>query len=52
MAGRLLASTALLAILLTMAVAPLSSAVRPVSDVHRSAAAELFAPYADGSFGE
>ncbi|GJN16956.1 hypothetical protein PR202_gb03987 [Eleusine coracana subsp. coracana] len=52
MAGRRLASAALLTLLLAVAVAPLSSAVRPVSDAHRSAAAELFAPSADGSFGD
>jgi oligosaccharyltransferase complex subunit delta (ribophorin II) len=52
MAGRRLASAALLALLLAVAVAPLSSAVRPVSDAHRSAAAELFGPSADGSFGD
>ncbi|KAK1669054.1 hypothetical protein QYE76_057213 [Lolium multiflorum] len=36
-------------LLLAVIVAPLSSAVRPVSDAHRSAATELFA---DGSLGD
>jgi oligosaccharyltransferase complex subunit delta (ribophorin II) len=39
-------------LLLAVIVAPLSSAVRPVSDAHRSAAAELFAALPDGSLGE
>ncbi|KAL6840381.1 hypothetical protein ACP4OV_030191 [Aristida adscensionis] len=54
MAGRRPAPAALLLLLpiLAAAVAPLSSAARPVSDAHRSAAAELFAPSADGSFGD
>ncbi|XP_062207842.1 dolichyl-diphosphooligosaccharide--protein glycosyltransferase subunit 2 [Phragmites australis] len=52
MAGRRPAPAALLLLLLLAAtVAPLS-AVSPVSDAHRSAAAELFAPSADGSFGD
>ncbi|PWZ09990.1 Dolichyl-diphosphooligosaccharide--protein glycosyltransferase subunit 2 [Zea mays] len=50
MAGRRPAPAALL--LLAVAFAPISSAVRPVSDAHRSAAEELFAPSADGSFGD
>ncbi|KAG2593757.1 hypothetical protein PVAP13_5NG012606 [Panicum virgatum] len=52
MAGRRPAPAALLVLLLAAAFAPISSAVRPVSDAHRSAAAELFAPSADGSFGD
>jgi len=40
---------AVLLLLIAAAVAPLSSAVRPVSDAHRSAAAELFAASTDGS---
>ncbi|RLN04336.1 hypothetical protein C2845_PM13G16870 [Panicum miliaceum] len=52
MAGRRPAPAALLVLLLAAAFAPISSAVRPVSDAHRSAAAELFAPSADGSFDE
>jgi oligosaccharyltransferase complex subunit delta (ribophorin II) len=40
---------AALLLLVVAVVAPISSAVRPVSDAHRSAAAELFA---DGSLGE
>uniref|UniRef100_A0A0D9V9C5 Dolichyl-diphosphooligosaccharide--protein glycosyltransferase subunit 2 n=1 Tax=Leersia perrieri TaxID=77586 RepID=A0A0D9V9C5_9ORYZ len=52
-AGRLPASVTLLLLLLAAtAVAPLASAVRPVSDAHRSAAAELFAASPDGSFGD
>ncbi|XP_047054110.1 dolichyl-diphosphooligosaccharide--protein glycosyltransferase subunit 2-like [Lolium rigidum] len=39
-------------LLLAVIVAPLSSAVRPVSDAHRSAAAELFAALPDGSLGD
>ncbi|KAM0860952.1 hypothetical protein ACQ4PT_046220 [Festuca glaucescens] len=39
-------------LLLGVTVAPLSSAVRPVSDAHRSAAAELFAAFPDGSLGD
>jgi oligosaccharyltransferase complex subunit delta (ribophorin II) len=39
-------------LLLSVIVAPLSSAVRPVSDAHRSAAAELFAALPDGSLGD
>ncbi|KAG8054260.1 hypothetical protein GUJ93_ZPchr0001g30369 [Zizania palustris] len=42
---------ATLVLLLAAAVAPLSCSVRPVSDAHRSAAAELFAASPDGSFG-
>ncbi|XP_047059019.1 dolichyl-diphosphooligosaccharide--protein glycosyltransferase subunit 2 [Lolium rigidum] len=43
-----------LAVLLVLAVivAPLSSAVRPVSDAHRSTAAELFTAFPDGSLGD
>jgi len=52
MAGRRPAPAALIVLLLAAAFAPISSAVRPVSDAHRSAAAELFAPSADGSFGD
>ncbi|OQU88089.1 dolichyl-diphosphooligosaccharide--protein glycosyltransferase subunit 2 isoform X2 [Sorghum bicolor] len=52
MAGRRPAPAALLLLLLAASFAPISSAVRPVSDAHRSAAAELFAPSADGSFGD
>ncbi|XP_066315613.1 dolichyl-diphosphooligosaccharide--protein glycosyltransferase subunit 2 [Miscanthus floridulus] len=52
MAGRRPAPAALLLLLLAAAFAHISSAVRPVSDAHRSAAAELFAPLADGSFGD
>ncbi|KAL6616590.1 hypothetical protein ACP70R_038860 [Stipagrostis hirtigluma subsp. patula] len=52
MAGRLPAPAALLLLVLAAALVPLSSAVRPVSDAHRSTAAELFAPSADGSFGD
>ncbi|CAD6228558.1 unnamed protein product [Miscanthus lutarioriparius] len=52
MAGRRPAPAALLLLLLAAAFAHISSAVRPVSDAHRSAAAELFAPSADGSFGD
>ncbi|CAD6235383.1 unnamed protein product [Miscanthus lutarioriparius] len=52
MAGRRPAPAAILLVLLAAAFAPISSAVRPVSDAHRSAAAELFAPSADGSFGD
>ncbi|PUZ53355.1 hypothetical protein GQ55_5G046400 [Panicum hallii var. hallii] len=52
MAGRRPAPPGLLVLLLAAAFAPISSAVRPVSDAHRSAAAELFAPSADGSFGD
>jgi oligosaccharyltransferase complex subunit delta (ribophorin II) len=52
MAGRRPAPAALLILLVAAAFAPISTAVRPVSDAHRSAAAELFAPSADGSFGE
>ncbi|NP_001141747.1 Dolichyl-diphosphooligosaccharide--protein glycosyltransferase subunit 2 precursor [Zea mays] len=51
MAGRRPAPVAIL-LLLAAAFAPISSAVRPVSDAHRSAAVELFAPSADGSFGD
>uniref|UniRef100_A0A0E0CBZ7 Dolichyl-diphosphooligosaccharide--protein glycosyltransferase subunit 2 n=1 Tax=Oryza meridionalis TaxID=40149 RepID=A0A0E0CBZ7_9ORYZ len=52
-AGGLPASaTLLLLVIAAVAVAPLASAVRPVSDAHRSAAAELFAASPDGSFGE
>ncbi|KAL5222552.1 hypothetical protein ABZP36_027265 [Zizania latifolia] len=50
MAGGLPALATL--ILLVAAVAPLSSAVRPVSDAHRSTSAELFAASPDGSFGD
>ncbi|XP_051227710.1 dolichyl-diphosphooligosaccharide--protein glycosyltransferase subunit 2 [Lolium perenne] len=39
-------------LLLAVIVAPLSSAVRPVSDAHRSAAAELFTAFPDGSLGD
>ncbi|CAO2167463.1 unnamed protein product [Urochloa humidicola] len=52
MAGRRPAPAAVLILLLAAVFAPISSAVRPVSDAHRSAAAELFAPSADGSFGD
>ncbi|KAL5227460.1 hypothetical protein ABZP36_015725 [Zizania latifolia] len=52
MAGGLPALATLLLLLLAAAVAPLSAAVRPVSDAHRSAAAELFAASPDGSFGD
>ena len=52
MAGRRPSPAALLILLVAAAFAPISTAVRPVSDAHRSAAAELFAPSADGSFGE
>uniref|UniRef100_A0A0E0N6L4 Dolichyl-diphosphooligosaccharide--protein glycosyltransferase subunit 2 n=1 Tax=Oryza rufipogon TaxID=4529 RepID=A0A0E0N6L4_ORYRU len=52
-AGGLPASaTLLLLVIAAVAVAPLASAVRPVSDAHRSAAAELFAASPDGSFGD
>ncbi|XP_015698304.1 dolichyl-diphosphooligosaccharide--protein glycosyltransferase subunit 2 [Oryza brachyantha] len=51
MAGGL-APLATLLLLLLLVAAPLASAVRPVSDAHRSAAAELFAASADGSFGD
>ncbi|CAM0884274.1 unnamed protein product [Alopecurus aequalis] len=50
MAWRLPPLAALL--LLAAVVAPISSAVRPVSDAHRSAAAELFAASTDGSLGD
>ncbi|CAL4972528.1 unnamed protein product [Urochloa decumbens] len=52
MAGRRPAPAAVLILLLAAVFAPMSCAVRPVSDAHRSAAAELFAPSADGSFGD
>ncbi|KAM0931227.1 hypothetical protein ACQ4PT_000316 [Festuca glaucescens] len=39
-------------LLLGVIVAPLSSAVCPVSDAHRSAAAELFTAFPDGSLGD
>nr|CAB3479204.1 unnamed protein product [Digitaria exilis] len=52
MAGRRPAPAAFLILVLTAAFASISSAVRPVSDAHRSAASELFAPSADGSFGD
>ncbi|TVU36096.1 hypothetical protein EJB05_18011 [Eragrostis curvula] len=52
MAGRRLAPAALLILFVAAAVTPFSSAVRRVSDAHRSAAAELFASSADGSFGD
>ncbi|TKW18416.1 hypothetical protein SEVIR_5G429300v4 [Setaria viridis] len=52
MAGRRPSPAALLILLVAAAFAPISTAVRPVSDAHRSAAAELFAPSADGSFGD
>ncbi|OEL29062.1 Dolichyl-diphosphooligosaccharide--protein glycosyltransferase subunit 2 [Dichanthelium oligosanthes] len=51
MAGRCPVPAALLFLLIAAVFAPIS-AVRPVSDAHRSAAAELFAPSADGSFGD
>ncbi|KAF0916453.1 hypothetical protein E2562_007538 [Oryza meyeriana var. granulata] len=52
MAGGLSPLATLLLLLAAAAVAPLASAVRPVSDAHRSAAAELFAASSDGSFGD
>nr|CAB3475188.1 unnamed protein product [Digitaria exilis] len=52
MARRRPAPAALLILVLAAAFASISSAVRPVSDAHRSAASELFAPSADGSFGD
>uniref|UniRef100_A0ACD5XBZ4 Uncharacterized protein n=1 Tax=Avena sativa TaxID=4498 RepID=A0ACD5XBZ4_AVESA len=39
-------------LLVAAVVAPISSAVRPVSDAHRSAAVELFAASSDGSLGD
>uniref|UniRef100_A0A0E0JSK9 Dolichyl-diphosphooligosaccharide--protein glycosyltransferase subunit 2 n=1 Tax=Oryza punctata TaxID=4537 RepID=A0A0E0JSK9_ORYPU len=54
-AGGLPSSATLLLIIIlvaAVAVAPLASAVRPVSDAHRSTAAELFAASPDGSFGD
>jgi oligosaccharyltransferase complex subunit delta (ribophorin II) len=52
MAGRLPPLAVLLLALLSAALSPLTSAVRPVSDAHRSAAAELFAASSDGSLGD
>lgn len=39
-------------LLVAAVVAPISSAVRPVSEAHRSAAAKLFAASTDGSLGD